>query len=88
MFISLPWRIDESNLLGSGAFGRVLTATVLHANQQIYTAVKTIRCTSTEIVSPFRSLLNEIKVLAYVGSHPNIVQLIGAYTAEIRTGKS
>lgn len=33
-----------------------------------------------------KSILSEIKVMTRVGSHPNVVSIIGAYTEEIKKG--
>lgn len=45
-------------------------------------AVKTVR--PNEDVSNFKMLLAEVKIMAYIGSHENIVSLVGAYTRNIR----
>jgi len=35
----------------------------------------------------FKSMLTEVKVLCYIGLHPNVVGFFGAYTKEINKGK-
>ena len=35
-----------------------------------------------------RSLLGELKVLSYVGTHPNVVGLVGAITRDIKKGEA
>jgi len=35
----------------------------------------------------FKSVLTEVKVLSYIGLHPNVVGFFGAYTKEINKGK-
>jgi len=35
----------------------------------------------------FNSVLTEVKVLNYIGMHPNVVAFFGAYTTEINKGK-
>jgi len=37
-------------------------------------------------VQSVKNLLAEIKLLIYIGSHPNIIELIGAYTEQIQDG--
>ena len=34
-----------------------------------------------------RSLLGELKVMSYLGSHPNLVELVGAITKNIKRGE-
>lgn len=36
--------------------------------------------------SGLKGLLSEIKILAYLGKHDNIVYIVGAYTAELQKG--
>lgn len=36
--------------------------------------------------SALKGLLSEIKILTYLGKHPNIVSIHGAYTAELVSG--
>jgi len=33
-----------------------------------------------------KSLLAELKVMIHIGTHPNIIQLVGAYTRQLRDG--
>lgn len=34
----------------------------------------------------FRSMLSEVKILCYIGEHPNVIAFVGAYTKEIEQG--
>jgi hypothetical protein len=38
-------------------------------------------------VTYFKTLLSEVKIMAYIGKHPNIVTLVGACTQNIRKSK-
>jgi len=35
----------------------------------------------------FTNLASELKLMIFIGRHPNIVRLLGAYTKELRQGK-
>ena len=35
----------------------------------------------------FKSLLGELKVMSYLGNHPNLVALVGAITANMKEGE-
>lgn len=49
-------------------------------------AIKTTKPYSE--LSYFKSLLMELKVMGYLGHHANIVNLIGAYTGNIKESKT
>ncbi|KAM7373801.1 hypothetical protein PAMP_006504 [Pampus punctatissimus] len=78
------WEIPRDNLglgqvLGSGAFGRVVEATVsglLHSHSTTKVAVKMVKQNSGAV----QSLMSELKVLVHLGPHLNIVNLLGACT--------
>ncbi len=74
--------LDESMLLGAGAFGSVCLAKVVTNGKECSSAVKKANQTSESL----KSLMSEIKVLTYLGTHENIVGLVGAYTAELTRG--
>jgi len=54
-------------------------------NEPFDLAFKTTKpnCPATAL----KGILSEIKVLIYLGKHENIVNLHGAYTAELRKGR-
>ena len=54
------------------------------SGRMIHAAVKTTR--SNVDLDYFRALLSEVKIMSFIGKHPNVVNLIGACTANI--GKS
>lgn len=78
------WEIPRDNIvlgqvLGSGAFGRVVKATVndlLHSHSVTKVAVKMVKHNSGAV----QSLMSELKVLAHLGPHLNVVNLLGACT--------
>lgn len=92
--------LDQSNVLGSGNFGQVLKGQIqvphnqdtqpvvkeaLKGMNSIDVAVKTVK-DNMEIVY-FKTLLSEVKIMAHIGKHPNIVTLVGACTRNIRKSK-
>ena len=70
--------------MGSGAFGRVVKgqAIGLKLDEPVTTvAVKMVRSTEdTEAEAALRSLVGELKIMMHLGSHLNIVSLMGACT--------
>ena len=67
--------------LGSGAFGRVVKAeaTGLKEDEPVTTvAVKMVR--STADAAALESLVGELKIMIHLGSHQNVVNLMGACT--------
>ncbi|XP_037830390.1 platelet-derived growth factor receptor beta [Kryptolebias marmoratus] len=82
---SSAWEIPRDHIvlgqvLGSGPFGRVVEATVSglsHSGSMVKAAVKMVK-PRTESV---QSLMAELKVLAHLGPHLNIVNLLGACTS-------
>ncbi|KAL7389242.1 hypothetical protein ABVT39_000342 [Epinephelus coioides] len=78
------WEVPRDNVvlgrvLGSGAFGRVVEATVsglLHSHSTTKAAVKMVKPSSGAV----QSLMSELKVLVHLGPHLNVVNLLGACT--------
>lgn len=79
--------------MGFGQFGIVYFGLIRTGNGEIQAAIKTTKlfalrnAASTDFAGALRSLLVEIKLLAYIGPHKNIVELLGANTEEIYNGK-
>ncbi|XP_054481620.1 platelet-derived growth factor receptor beta-like isoform X2 [Anoplopoma fimbria] len=78
------WEVPRENVvlgqvLGSGAFGRVVMATVsslLGSHSSTNVTVKMVKPSSAAA----QSLMSELKVLAHLGPHLNVVNLLGACT--------
>ncbi|CAL8097603.1 unnamed protein product [Orchesella dallaii] len=74
-------KICAASILGIGNFGTVYKARL---RNEINVAVKMPNPGCTK--QAFMSMLREIKVLCYIGSHPNVVSFLGCYTKQIRSG--
>ncbi|CAL8087274.1 unnamed protein product [Orchesella dallaii] len=74
--------IDQSTVLGSGAYAIVLCGTVHRRGDQTKVAVKTAK--PMDDIGYFKALLSELKIMGFIGCHPNIVNLVGAYTKNIQ----
>ncbi|XP_069510165.1 platelet-derived growth factor receptor beta [Ambystoma mexicanum] len=80
------WELPREKLvlgrtLGSGAFGRVVEATVhdlSHSKSAMKVAVKMLK--STARTSEKRALMSELKIMSHLGPHLNIVNLLAACT--------
>ncbi|KAM9788926.1 platelet-derived growth factor receptor beta-like [Neosynchiropus ocellatus] len=78
------WEVPRDNVvlgevLGSGAFGRVVKATVsglVHSHSTTKVAVKMVKHNSGAV----HSLTSELKMMAHLGPHLNVVNLLGACT--------
>ncbi|XP_068187623.1 platelet-derived growth factor receptor beta-like isoform X2 [Antennarius striatus] len=81
---SSTWEVPRENIvvgqvLGSGAFGRVVEATVsglLQSHSTTKVAIKMVKPRSSAV----QSLISELKVLVHLGPHLNVVNLLGACT--------
>ncbi|KAK2556683.1 Angiopoietin-1 receptor [Acropora cervicornis] len=83
---SFSWReiprhqLTLGKILGEGEFGMVLRGELAEEDGSIVTcAVKKLKRSATE--SDFKDLLNELEIMCSVGKHPNLVNLIGACSA-------
>jgi len=79
---NLDVSLDTSVLIGKGEHGAVYSGNISNRKENV--AVKTT-CLSLSVSSAKR-LLTEIKILIHVGNHENVINFIGAYTAEKFTG--
>jgi hypothetical protein len=74
--------------LGAGCFGRVVRAEAVGIKDSEETvktvAVKMIK--SATNVAALEALVSELKILIYLGSHLNVVNLLGACTKQIFRG--
>jgi len=81
---------DQSQLLGSGAFGEVFLGQIEGVETgtgslALYVAIKRVK-PDVDVVY-FKALLSEIKIMGFLGSHRNVVSLIGANTGNIRNSE-
>uniref|UniRef100_A0A8C5J6C5 receptor protein-tyrosine kinase n=1 Tax=Junco hyemalis TaxID=40217 RepID=A0A8C5J6C5_JUNHY len=82
----MKWEFPRENLefgqvLGSGAFGKVVTATaygINNAGDSVQVAVKMLK--EKPDASEEDALMSELKMMTHIGSHENIVNLLGACT--------
>ncbi|NXW42223.1 FLT3 kinase, partial [Nyctiprogne leucopyga] len=82
----LKWEFPRENLeigqvLGSGAFGKVVNATaygISNAGVSVQVAVKMLK--EKPDASEKDALMSELKMMIHIGSHENIVNLLGACT--------
>ncbi|NXX29704.1 FLT3 kinase, partial [Nicator chloris] len=87
----IKWEFPRENLefgqvLGSGAFGKVVNATaygINNAGDSVQVAVKMLK--EKPDASEKDALMSELKMMTHIGSHENIVNLLGACTV---SGKS
>uniref|UniRef100_A0A8C5RV79 receptor protein-tyrosine kinase n=1 Tax=Laticauda laticaudata TaxID=8630 RepID=A0A8C5RV79_LATLA len=82
----VQWEFPRENLkfgqeLGSGAFGKVMNATaygISEAGASIQVAVKMLKEKYDSLEKD--ALMSELKMMIHIGSHENIVNLLGACT--------
>ncbi|XP_013923809.1 PREDICTED: receptor-type tyrosine-protein kinase FLT3-like, partial [Thamnophis sirtalis] len=82
----VQWEFPRENLkfgqvLGSGAFGKVVNATaygISEAGASIQVAVKMLKEKYDSLEKD--ALMSELKMMIHIGSHENIVNLLGACT--------
>ncbi|ODM94799.1 Receptor-like tyrosine-protein kinase kin-16, partial [Orchesella cincta] len=73
--------INQYGACSTTSFSVKTSSDVIHNEMPV--AVKT--CTKNIDVSNFKAVLSEVKIMAYLGHHENLVTLIGACTAGIRS---
>ncbi len=86
------YEIDEKNFkiiqgaaLGCGEFGKVCQGKILTEKGPVNVAIKTVNPEKIHKTT-LNGMLSEIKLLSYIGKHGNIIELIGANTAELKNG--
>ncbi|XP_046640460.1 mast/stem cell growth factor receptor Kit-like isoform X4 [Daphnia pulicaria] len=88
------WEFPRNRLqlgiqLGTGCFGRVVKAEAVglkDSEEAVKTiAVKMVR--SQANIAAMEALISELKILVYLGSHLNVVNLLGACTKQIHKGE-
>lgn len=80
-------KIADDKLLGQGAFGFVRKGAVelVNGKKQVV-AIKMLK--SSVEIDDFKGFLTELKIMAFIGYHPNIVSLVAACTQDIEQRKS
>jgi len=75
--------------LGAGCFGRVVKAEAVGLKDSEDTvkavAVKMVRSQANLVA--MEALISELKILVYLGSHLNVINLLGACTKHIHKGR-
>ena len=80
--------VFEGKELGIGAFGRVVKADAigLKTDEPVTTvAVKMVKSNADAVA--IESLVSELKIMIHLGSHLNVVNLLGACTKDIVKGQ-
>ena len=73
--------------LGAGAFGRVLKGEAIRigAEPVMTVAVKMVRAQGN--IMALKALMSELKIMIHLGSHLNVVNLLGACTKRVTRGE-
>lgn len=71
-----------------GCFGRILKAEAvgIKGSDEIIKTVAVKMVRSETNIDAMESLIGEFKILAYLGSHLNVVNLLGACTKQMHNG--
>ena len=74
--------------MGAGCFGRVLKgeAAGMKDSDKIVTTVAVKMVKSQTNVAALEALISELKIMIYLGSHLNVVNLLGACTKQVARG--
>lgn len=73
--------------MGAGAFGRVVKADAIGiADSEPITTVAVKMVRSQGNMLGLKALMSELKIMVHMGSHLNIVNLLGACTKNIAKG--
>ena len=70
-----------SEPLGEGFFGKVVKAKMTKNESKTTVAVKTLHSNPERIA--VENLMSELKIMIHLGSHPNIVNILGAITTKL-----
>jgi len=75
-------------ILGEGQFGVVYKGLIKKDDKPEEVAVKTTKNVEDKEAQrqQLKSLLSELKLLVYIGQHPHVIRLAGAYTRQLKTG--
>ncbi|XP_051533910.1 macrophage colony-stimulating factor 1 receptor isoform X3 [Myxocyprinus asiaticus] len=75
-------KLKLGQVLGAGAFGKVVQATAYGLKDENVTRVAVKMLKSSACFEEKEALMSELKILSYIGPHDNIVNLLGACTQE------
>ena len=81
-------RLKLGKQLGVGAFGRVLKGEAVGIKEDepaTTVAVKMVRSQGNELA--LKALMSELKIMIHMGSHLNVVNLLGACTKSVTRGE-
>ncbi|ODM90318.1 Macrophage colony-stimulating factor 1 receptor [Orchesella cincta] len=76
------FRFDQSKHIGSGTFGRVYKMKVGNFESEVAVKIPQLSVGKDAILGA----LQEIKILTFIGTHENVIRILGAYTKEIKLG--
>ncbi|XP_063845355.1 vascular endothelial growth factor receptor 2-like isoform X2 [Scylla paramamosain] len=86
------WEVPRANItfgkqLGSGAFGRVIKASVTGLQGPATTTVAIKMCKNDVNALQIDAIISELKIMMHLGAHLNIVNLLGANTELFSAGE-
>ena len=81
-FLKLHNWVHTINYIGEGHFGKVVKAKMIIDEIKMTVAVKTLHSNPQRI--DVENLMSELKIMIHLGSHPNIVNVLGACTTQLR----
>ncbi|XP_066985787.1 vascular endothelial growth factor receptor kdr-like isoform X2 [Macrobrachium rosenbergii] len=87
------WEVSKDQIqlgqqLGTGAFGRVVKATVSNLEPGVSKTVVALKmCKMQGDATQIMSLTQELKIMIHIGKHLNIVNLMGSCTANVSKGE-
>lgn len=80
--------VNPLEILGSGNFGQVIKGKICDKRDRRKSSEVAVKTTKPKHdFAYFQTLLTEVKIMAFIGKHTNIVGLVGACTANIKKGK-
>ena len=75
--------------MGAGAFGRVVKGEATGIDSSELTTVVAVKMVKSHgNMIGLKALMSELKIMIHLGSHLNVVNLLGACTKHVAKGKS
>ena len=81
---NITFFLDKKSVLGSGQFGVVMKGNMMGEGLHDLRPVAVKSTNSNIDIENFKALLAEIKIMAYLEKHENVVTFLGACTADIK----